>query len=166
MRRLGDYGGGMLWATRELVEDNGRMFVYYAASEGLHGDPFSTKNTIYPFHAALCRASWQTDRYWAAVSAAGGPHEGTLTSFLLPAGGKRLSVNAVTSTVGQGELTAELVDSEGRAIEGFGRSEYQAWQGDDKAKILRWSGGNVCPAEHAAVRFYIKRARLYGFGLV
>ena len=75
-------------------------------------------------------------------------------------------MNAVTSTVGQGELTAELVDSEGRAIEGFGRSEYQAWQGDDKAKILRWSGGNVCPAEHAAVRFYIKRARLYGFGLV
>ena len=156
----------MLWATRELVEDNGRMYVYYAASEGLHGDPFSTKNTIYPFHAALCRASWETDRYWAAVSAAGGPHEASVTSFLLPAGGKHLSVNAVTSTVGEGELTAELLDPEGRPIEGFTRSEYQAWSGDAKAKRLRWLGGDACPSEYAAVRFYIKRARLYGFGWI
>lgn len=164
VRRLGDYGGGMLWATRELVEDNGRMYVYYAASEGLHGDPFSSTNTIYPFHAALCRASWEKDRYWAAVSAAGGPHEASLTSFLLPAGGKRLSVNAVTSTVGEGELAAELIDSEGNPIEGFTRADYQVWHGESKAQTLHWLGGDVCPTDYAAVRFYIKRARLYGFG--
>lgn len=164
VRRLGDYGGGMLWATRELVEDGGRMYVYYAASEGLHGDPFATESSIYPFHAALCRASWEVDRYWAAVSAAGGTHEASVTSFLLPAGGKHLSVNAVTSTVGEGALAAELLDAEGEPIEGFGRADHRAWSGDDKAKRLRWSGGDVCPVDHAAVRFYIRRARLYGFG--
>ncbi len=163
---LGDYGGGMLWPTRKMVEDGGRMYVYYAATEGLHGDPFATHNTIYPFHAGLCRASWEVDRYWAAVSAAGGTHEASLTSFLLPAGGKRLCVNAATSTVGPGELAAELLDSEGKAIEGFARADYQAWSGDDKAHTLRWSGGDACPVDHAAVRFYIKRARLYGFGWV
>jgi len=162
--RLGDYGGGMLWATRKIVEDGGRMYIYYAATEGLHGDPYATQNSIYPFHAALCRASWDVDRYWAAVSGAGGIHEASMTSFLLPAGGKRLSVNAVTSTVGEGELAAELLDAEGAAIAGFSRADYQPWSGDDKEKVLRWSGGEACPVEYAAVRFNIRRARLYGFG--
>ena len=164
VRRLGDYGGGMLWATRELVEHEGRMYVYYAASEGLHGDPFSTQSNIYPFHAALCRASWEVDRYWAAVSAAGGIHEASITSFLLPIGGQQLNINAVTATVGEGELTAELLDPEGRPIEGFSRSDYEPWNGDSKAMPVKWAGGEKCPIEYAAVRFYIKRARLYGFG--
>lgn len=162
----GDYGGGTLWPTRELVEDYGRMCVYCAATERLHRDPFATHNTIYALHAALCCASWEVDRYWAAVSAAGGTHEVPLTSFLLPAGGKRLSVNAATSTVGEGELVAELLDAEGQTTDGSGHAYYPASSGEDKARTLRWSGGAACPVDHAAVRFYVKRARLYGFGWV
>ena len=36
---LGDYGGGMLWPSHNLVEHNGRHYMYFSGTEGLHGDP-------------------------------------------------------------------------------------------------------------------------------
>ena len=72
-------------------------------------------------------------------------------------------MNAATSTVREGELTAELVDASGRAIEGFSASDYQPWHGDSKSQPVRWSGGDVCPVDYAAVRFSLQRSRLYGF---
>ncbi len=160
---LGDYGGGMLWPTRNLVEDDGRVYMYYGALEGLHGDPYAVEPSLYTFYGAICRASWEVDRYWALVSGSGGPQAGSFTSHPLPAGGKRLVVNAATSTVAEGSLSAELVDPGGRVIEGFGRGDFAPWSGDAKAQPLRWAGGEVCPRESAAVRFFIQRARLYGF---
>ena len=85
------------------------------------------------------------------------------TTHVLPVGGKRLVLNAATSTVKEGELTAELVDASGRVIEGFGTSDYQPWHGDSKSQPVRWSGGDVCPVDMAAVRFSVQRSRLYGF---
>ena len=38
---LGDYGGGMLWPSHNLIEHNGRHYMYFSATEGLHGDPAS-----------------------------------------------------------------------------------------------------------------------------
>ena len=54
--------------------------------------------------------SWAVNRYWAAVSGPGGDVVGTLTTNPLPMCGKRLVINAATSTVTEGELHAELLD--------------------------------------------------------
>ena len=160
---LGDYGGGMLWPTHHFIEDGDRLYMYYSGLEGVHGDVYSIEPSLKTFYGAICRASWELDRYWAAVSATGGPEAAVFTTHVLPVGGKRLVLNAATSTVKEGELTAELVDASGNVIEGFGSSDYQPWHGDSKSQPVRWSGGDVCPVDMAAVRFSVQRSRLYGF---
>ena len=161
---LGDYGGGMLWPAHELIESEGRLYIYFAGTEGLHGDTsFGCGPNLYNFYGAICRASWELDRYWAVVSGVGGAHEASFRTHAVPAGGKRLLLNAATSTVTEGELTVELTDPQGTPITGFTRADYQPWSGDSKKRIARWSGGDTCPREHAAARFFLRRARLYGY---
>ena len=79
-------------------------------------------------------------------------------------GGMRDAQVAGVQTCALPIFAAELIDSEGNPIEGFTRADYQVWHGESKAQTLHWLGGDVCPTDYAAVRFYIKRARLYGFG--
>ena len=137
--------------------------MYYAGVEGLHGDPSADSPTIWPFHAAICRASWHVGRYWAAVSGPGGDRVGRLTTQPLLAGGRKLVVNAATSTVSKGSLRAELLNPDGTTLPGFTHDDLEEWHGDSTAQAFRWSGGAACPVDKAAVRFYIQRARLYGF---
>ena len=161
---LGDYGGGMLWPARELIEHEGRIHMYFAGTEGLHGDTsFGCGPNLKNFYGAICRASWEVDRYWAVVSGAGGMYESSFRTHAVSAKGKTLILNAATSTVAEGELTAELTDEEGKPIPGFTRSDYQPWQGDSKAQPARWRGGNACPRDRAAARFFLRRSRLYGY---
>ena len=161
---LGEYGGGMMWATHELIEHQGRLYMYFAGTEGLHGDTsFGCGPNLNNFHGAICRASWEVDRYWAVVSGVGGVYEASFRTHAAPAGGKRLLLNAATSTVGEGELSVELTDPEGTPIPGFSRADYRPWHGDSKRQPARWSGGDTCPQGYAAARFFLRRARLYGY---
>ena len=161
---LGDYGGGMLWSTRKLVEHDGRLYMYFSGTEGLHGDTsFGTGPNMYSFYASICRASWEVDRYWAVVSGPGGPEEAAFTTHPQAVGGKRLLLNAATSTVMEGELTAELIDGDGNPLPGFTRDDYVPWHGDSKDQQARWSGGDTAPRDDVAIRFSIQRSRLYGF---
>ena len=160
---LGDYGGGMIWPTHHLIESDDRHYLYYGALEGLHGDRTASHPTLWTFHGAICRASWEVNRYWAAVSGAGGNWTATLTTHPLDVGGRRLVLNAATSTVSAGSLEVELCGPEGKPIPGFSRSDYVPWHGDSKEQGVRWSGGDTCPRDGVAARFYIQRARLYGF---
>ena len=161
---MGDYGGGMLWPTRELVEHDGRVYMYYCGTEGIHGDTtYAAGPNIYPFYGAIGRTSWEVDRYWAVVSGAGGPDAGSFTTHPQAVGGKQLVLNAATSTVAEGELTAELIDADGNALPGFSRDDYEPWHGDSKAQVARWAGGDSAPRDNVAVRFSIQRSRLYGF---
>ena len=161
---LGDYGGGMLWPTRQFVEHDGRLYMYYSGTEGLHGDTsFGTGPNIYTFYGAICRASWEVARYWAIVSGSGGPDAGTFTTHPQKVGGKQLILNAATSTVMEGELTAELIDRTGNALPGYTHKDYKRWHGDSKHHIAQWSAGDTAPNDNVAVRFSIQRSRLYGF---
>ena len=153
----------MLWPTHSFIEHEGRVYMYYGALEGIHGDIYSDQPSLHIFNGALCRASWEIDRYWAAVSASGGVNVGSLTTHPLPVAGKQLLLNATTSTVGPGELEVELLDPDGDPIEGFSRADYVAWHGDAKAQPERWSGGSVAPRDDVAAKFYLRRSRLYGF---
>ena len=43
---LGEYGGGLIWPTRTLVEDGDRWVLFYGATEGLHGDPYARDESV------------------------------------------------------------------------------------------------------------------------
>jgi hypothetical protein len=162
---LGDAGGGMLWPTRQLVEHDGRLYLFYAASEGMHGDPYLSEpaqgEDEYIDHGPMCRASWEIGRLWAAVPASGGGMPARLTTAVTDCAGKTLFINALT--VQDGRLEAELLDPARKPIAGFTRTDCQGFHGDDKCVAVTWKGGRSCPVGKAAVRFHLARARLYGF---
>ena len=192
LRPLGDVGGGMVWPMHPLIEEDGRIYLYYAGCDGLHNDYQSTEpvekmkgaglrgwphfyepltlgdDTYSPvrgcvwFHSALCRASWEVGRLWAAVTASGGNSDGELfTKEFDPVGGE-LTVNVVT--LGDGALEAELI-SEGRVISGFGRADCIPVQGNHRRAIVRWKGADCCPNTRLQIRFFLRRARFYGYEL-
>lgn len=166
---LGDYGGGMIWPMRQPVEIAGRLYVYYCASQGLHGDIYAGRSNAYLDYGALCRASWEKGRLWAAAPAPGGPVEASLcTPPLSDAQGKELFINAVTT--GDGEVVAELLSpapdgSPGKAIQGFSRQDATAFQGNDKLHVFQWKGGSRVPCNDAMLRLHLRRAYLYGYEL-
>jgi hypothetical protein len=125
-------------------------------------DTFSAVPGVHSFHGELCRASWQAGRLWAAVTASGGDLTGTLMTRELRGAGSELTVNAVT--VQDGTLEAELV-ANGQPVAGFGRADCLPVRGDHSDAVVRWKGGTACPVENVQVRFYLQRARLYGFEL-
>src|SRR5207237_4619032 len=119
---------------RQPVVDGDRLHVYYAGTEGLHGDLYNTRAsgprvlrargevlsrqsfTYGGDYAALCRASWTADRLWALVGAHGGYSEGTATTRRANLAGKQLVVNATTRP--GGTLRVELLDTAGAPLPG------------------------------------------------
>lgn len=174
---LGDYGGGMIWQMHHPIVKDDTMFVYYAGSEGLHGDFHDTRlqpqiavggelvsgiqKPTLPFNTALCRASWQFDRLWSLVSSAGGPTVGeAVTRPANPAGGW-LAVNVHVKKGGY--FAAELLDKSGNAIKGFTAEACRKITGDHHEIRMRWAGGEHAPPEAVKIRFILQRAFLYGY---
>ena len=40
---LGDYGGGMIWQSQYLIEEDSRIHLYYGGTEGPHRQIFDTR---------------------------------------------------------------------------------------------------------------------------
>ena len=174
---LGDYGGGMMWQMHHPIVEGNRLHVYYAGSEGHHGEIYDTRFTprlevgnetvigyqtpTLPFNTALCRASWEFDRLYALVPSAGGATLGAAMTKPGDIVGRQLVVN-VHAKPG-GELRAELLDAGGTAVPGFTAGDCKAIQGDHRHAQLEWKGGDVAPAAAVKARFVLHRAFLYGF---
>jgi hypothetical protein len=184
---LGDYGGGMIWQSQNLIVEDGRLYVYYGGTEGPHRQISDTRapskevgyqekvidhgGHFLPFNAALCRASWRFDRLYALAAAAGGPTLGTAVTKAQPLGGKRLHVNlmtrppkqAATPGLDEGYLQVELLDADGMPVPGFTRDDCPLLRGHHAGLPVKWKGGGTPPADARQAKFYFKRAFLYGF---
>jgi len=184
---LGDYGGGMIWSSQNLIVENGRLYFYYGGTEGTHRELVDSlapsKSVGYledvidrgahflPFNSALCRASWQYDRMYALIAAAGGPTVGIALTKPRELAGKKLFVDLVTrpakkssvSGFDGGYLQVELLDANDRPIPKFSRDDCPPVKGDHHALQVIWSGGGIMPKEASKARFYLKRVSLYGF---
>lgn len=174
---LGDYGGGMIWQMHHPVVVAGKMHVYYAGSEGLHGEIHDTRfhprievgnetvigfqTPTLPFNTALCRATWEFDRLYALVPSAGGITRGEAVTHPQEIGGLRGTVNVRVKD--GGSLQAELLDAAGNPLPGFTLLDNVAITGDHRSVALEWHGGTIAPAEAVKVRFVLHRAFLYGF---
>lgn len=174
---LGDYGSGMIWQMHHPIVDQDRMYVYYAGSEGLHGEIFDTRfeprievgnetvigtNTLtLPFNTALCRASWRFDRLWALVSSAGGVTLGEAVTKPADLAGQQLALNVLVKS--GGALRAELLDADNQPIRGYTLDDCEAVIGDHSQTHVTWRGGIKAPADAVKVRFQLHRAFLYGY---
>jgi hypothetical protein len=184
---LGDYGGGMIWQSQNLIVQDGKLYMYYGASEGTHrqisdslapSKPVAYLQTVIdggdsflPFNTALCRAFWPYDRLYALIASAGGPTIGVAVTQAQALEGKQLSVNIVTrpqkkaSTPGfdEGYLQVELLDANDRPLPGFSRKDCKPLVGNYHFGQVKWSGGDRAPKGAKKARFYLKRVFLYGF---
>lgn len=154
---LGDYGGGMIWQMHHPIVENGKMYVYYAGSEGIHGEILDSRfkprievggenitgsqTPTLPFNTALCRATWQFDRLWALVPSAGGPTLGEAVTRPGNPAGCRLAVN-INVRKG-GDFRAELLDKSGYPILSFIAEDCQQITGDHHQIIVSWKGGKT-----------------------
>ncbi|MEQ1771776.1 MAG: hypothetical protein ABL879_18280, partial [Devosia sp.] len=174
---LGDWGGGMIWQMHHPVVEGGKMHVYYAGAEGIHGEIFDTRfgprlevggetvigvNTpTLPFNTALCRATWEFDRLYALAPSAGGITPGEAVTKSAALGGHSFVVNTLVKK--GGALRAELLDGEGRPLPGFALTDCTAVTGDHRRTGLHWTGGKIAPAAARQIRFHLHRAFLYGY---
>ncbi len=174
---LGDYGGGMIWQMHHPIVENGMMHVYYAGSEGIHGEIRDSRlqpqievggelvsgiqKPTLPFNTALCRASWEYDRLWALVPSAGGVTLGEATTRPGKPAVGHLVVNIHVKN--GGGFRAELLDKLGRPVPGFALNDCPPIIGDHRRVTIKWSGGESAPAEAVKVRFQLQRAFLYGY---
>ena len=174
---LGDYGGGMIWQMHHPIVVGDRMHVYYAGSEGIHGEIHDSRlqpqievggelvsgiqKPTLPFNTALCRATWQFDRLWALVPSAGGKTIGEAVTRPGHPGGGRLTVNVHVKQ--GGKFQAELLDKNGRPITGFSMDDCRPITGDHRETTITWKGGKNAPAEAVKIRFLLQRAFLYGY---
>lgn len=184
---MGDYGGGMIWQSKNLFIQDGKLYVYYGGTEGPHRQVSDTRSPslkigpqetvvdhgahFLPFNSALCRASWDADRLYALISSAGGPTLGTATTKPAELAGRSLWLNLRTrpakkSTIqglDEGYLQVELLDAEGKPLKGFFRDDCPPLRGDHKSLQVKWAGGDKAPANAKSAKFYLKRVFLYGF---
>ena len=184
---LGDYGAGTMWQSHNLIVQDGRVYVYYGATEGTHRQISETRapslqvgyletvidvaRGLLPFNAALCRAYWRLDRLYALVSSAGGPTLGMAVTQSRELAGKALWVDIVTRPAkkfapagfDEGYMQVELLDSQGRPLAGFGRQDCVQLKGDHHALQVKWTGGERAPKGARQAKFYLKRTFLYGF---
>jgi len=160
---VGDYGGGMVWPLQVPFALDGKLYVYYGATPGLHCDIYSQSPNLFHFQGGvLCRASWDMGRFYAAVNARGGglPYA-YLTTKPVAITGRNLALNA--AAVRGGEIRVELLDPDMRPIDGFTKEDCTPFRSDEKLAVVAWKGGAVPARDTVRVRFYISSARLYGY---
>ncbi|HRJ46053.1 MAG TPA: hypothetical protein PKY38_01735 [Opitutaceae bacterium] len=174
---LGEYGGGMIWQMHSPIIEGNRMHVYYAGSEGLHGEIHDTRfepqvevgnetvlgfqTPTLPFNTALCRATWEFDRLYALAPSVGGVTKGEAVTKPGKFGGRKVVVN--TFVKDGGSLRAELLDDAGLVVPGFSLEDNTAVTGDHRRTALEWNGNKIAPGSAVKVRFVFHRAFLYGF---
>jgi hypothetical protein len=186
-RPLGEYGGGMIWQSKDLMLNGNTVYMYYAGSEGAHRQTWDTRAPsvqigyqdtaidhgahFLPFTTALCRASWEYDRMYALASSSGGPTPGRAITKPQDLSGKTLSLNFTTRPpkkasipgLDEGFIRVALLDGAGKAIPGFTEDDCELLRGDHRAGPVSWIGGQRAPRGAMQARFTLKRAFLYGF---
>jgi hypothetical protein len=140
-------GGGCL-----VVGD--RLYFYFSGRGGSPGKGDSRDGVGSTGLAFLRRDGF--------ASLGAGPEGGTLTTRPVRFTGKHLFVNVEAA---KGEFAAEVLDENGRALEGLGRADCVPVRADKTAQAVNWKSAGVAAAAGKPVRFrfHLKDGRLYAF---
>lgn len=146
------YDRGMVWGCASPVVTGDEIRVYYGGFDLPHGADGR--------RGSLCLATLRRDR-WAGYSAKG---EGVVLTAPLLVDGRQLWANADASS---GCLRAELLDEEGRAIEGFRAEDALPVRGDGTRLFIQWKNRGIEALEgrKVQIRWLLERATLYAYGL-
>jgi hypothetical protein len=100
------------------------------------------------------------------VSMDAGDREGTLLTQPINFKSGKLHINAAVSNGGY--VKAELLDNDGKVIDGYSAKECKAFKRDSIDAVLAWNKKNTLPATDSKglkLRFLLKNAKLYSFAV-
>ena len=148
----GAYDGGMVWGCASPIVTGEEIRVYYGGFDLPHG----AKGR----RGSLCLATLKRDR-WAGYSARG---EGAVLAAPLRVDGRELWANADASS---GSLRAELLDEDGRAIEGFGANDALPIREDGTRLAVQWKARRLeeLQGRRVRIRWLLDHATLYAYGV-
>jgi hypothetical protein len=150
---MGDFDCYMVQQANPPIVVGNELWIYYSGNNGMHW------RDVPVAQSAIGLATLRLDGF---VSLDAGEEEGTVLTKPLEFEGGQLLVNADASA---GQLTAELVNAEGQAMEGFTRTDCDPLTRDSLRHTITWGGRSDLREVRQPVRigFYLRKAKLYSF---
>ena len=150
-----DYDKGIVFGvcnTPVIVDDE--MWMYYSGSTDLHS--CSDKDS----GVSIGRAAWRLD---GMVSMHADSKEGFLETTSFISEGNKLFVNA---NVFKGSLAVEVLDSNGKPLEGYSKKESLMFKGDEINHQFIWKNEARLPVgKPIRLRFYLSDGDLFSYKL-
>ena len=153
----GAFDSEMIQATGQILEKDDTWWLYYAGSPWIHSDPESGE-----YYEAIGLAQMPAGRI---VSADAGAEGGTFTTAPITFVGRQLQINALTNP--GGTILVELLDTEGRPLDGFSVSD--PFSGDALHHVVTFNGEadlSALAGQTIALRFQIEDGGLYAFEIL
>ena len=150
-----EFDAGMVYSARAPVVVGDKLYFYYGGWSRPHNSPPAQNRS------AIGLGVLRLDGF---CSMQAGSDEGNLVTRSENLETPSVTINARTRD--GGHVVAEIVDTAGRTLEGFSRSDCRAFQGDELRHVMHWTTTEFTPRQQAAekrLRFYLKDADLYSY---
>jgi len=151
----GDCDYGMIYTLHRPMVVGDEIWIYYTGFSGLH---WATRRQEIQGGTA-CLAKLRLDGFVSINTGS----SGTLTTKPFLMSGDRLEVNVDTQ---RGSLEVEILDANGKPLNGFTRDDADAVTGDSVQHTVTWNGGSdvsKLEGKPVALRLYLRHGRLFSF---
>ena len=156
--KAGSWDDGTLYTSSNMQVSDKEMSVYYGAMNLPHGGSAGNMKQ----YARIAKASWRRDGLVSLYN--GGSDTGSVTTKTITFTGKQLKVNAKLEK--DGSLRVEVLDKEGKAINGYTISQSKAIGKDEFAATVQWDKGSdiaELQGKEIKLRFHLLGGNLYSY---
>jgi hypothetical protein len=162
----GSWNDGAHYTASTLQVSKDKITLLYGAFNNEHGGADPNDPNRDHHIGQIGKATWRRDG-WVSLTngAAGGVGDpGQVTTKPLVIDGARLHLNAEVRA--RGSIRVEVLDADGKVIDGFGRDDAVPVRGDQLDVTPTWRAGKTLKAlagQPIKLRFSIENADLYSF---
>jgi hypothetical protein len=155
-----EWDWGQIYSYHAPVVHDDKIWIYYTGLGSRHWSNYHGDDR--PPKSGIGLATLRLDGF---VSVQPSPDEksGTLTTRPFLFLGNRLQINADAR---KGSLRVEVLDANGKPIDGFSAADCQPFSGDQLRHVIRWRDQQECKqiqGRPIRLRFYLERSKLYSF---
>ena len=162
----GSWNDGAHYTASTLQVSKDKITLLYGAFNNEHGGADPNDPNRDHHIGQIGKATWRRDG-WVSLtngSAGGVGDPGQVTTKPLVIDGARLHLNAEVRA--RGSIRVEVLDADGKVIDGFGRDDAVPVRGDQLDVTPTWRAGKTLKAlagQPIKLRFSIENADLYSF---
>jgi hypothetical protein len=156
--KSGAWDDGTLYTSSTMQITESEMSVYYGAMNLPHGGNTTTQVQ----YARIAKASWRRDGLISLYNDGGDP--GTITTKIITFQGNQLKVN--TKLNKGGSLRVEILDEDGKAVDGYQLSQANPIVKDHLMTEVKWNSGkdlSKLKGKEIKLRFYLDGGHLYSY---